>query len=165
MEAQTADKKEVLRAKAIVFRLLKIRPRSEHELRSRLKMKKITEPLIESTIAYFKQIELINDRQFAKAWTQARLLKPFGLNRIRFELKNKGISDTILKETLAEAKEAFPETEAITKLVAKRLPKYKNTDPVKTKRRLFDYLVRRGFNASDVSRALSKMNKRSDYDS
>ncbi len=166
MEDLSTDKKELLRAKTIVFRLLKVRPRSEGEIRTRLKLKKIAEGTIENTVTYFKHIDLINDRQFAKAWTQARLLKPFGLNRIRFELKNKGINDTLLKETISEAAKTFPEVHTIARLVQKRLPKYKSADPLKTKRQLFGYLVRRGFKPGDVTSALSKINKRSsDYDS
>lgn len=43
----------------------------------------------------------LNDRRFAEAYTRARMRKGFGPERIRYELREKGVADEIVDETLA----------------------------------------------------------------
>lgn len=148
---------ELARAKQIVFRLLKIRNRSEKEIKDRLKLKDLDDNTIEKTLQYFKDALLIDDRQFAKWWINARLTKPFGFRRIQFELKNKGIHDEIAKEELSAAFSQISEVRLMETLVRKRLSRYKNLDPLTKKRRLFEYLARRGFHIESINQTLQKI--------
>ena len=149
--------KELARARRIVFLLLKIRNRSEKEIRDRLKLKGFDSIVIEKTLQYFKDAQFIDDRQFAKWWIDVRLLKPFGFNRIKFELKSKGISDDILNEALPEASNQTSEILLVDMLVKKRQPRYKNLDKLTMKRRLFDYLARRGFSSESINQVIQKL--------
>lgn len=151
------DKQAVKKAKDTVFRILKIRSRSEKEIRDKLKQKGFTEPLIDQTIRYFTNLELINDRQFAKGWIASRLAKPYGSHRIRFELKNKGIDKEVLEEELIKATHQYPEEEIVLSLAQKRAKKYKDIDPIKVKQRLLNYLTHRGFNNEVIYKAINKL--------
>ncbi len=157
MNNSSALTSERSKARNSVFRLLKFRPRSEYEIRAKLKLKKFDEETINDTVDYFQKVQLIDDRQFARSWVNARLLRPFGLNRIRFELKNKGIDDEIIKEELNAVRESFSEYDAVLKVARQRITKYKNIDPMKAKKRTFDYLVRRGFSTSTILKALKNL--------
>lgn len=142
------------KARNSAFRLLKLRPRSEYELRQKLKRKQYSDGIIDETIQYLKQLQLIDDRRFTKAWINSRLARPFGLNRIRQELKLKGIEDQIIKEELSTAKETFTEDEAVLNLAQRRFKRYKNIERIKAKRRTYEYLVRRGFSSAAITKAV-----------
>ena len=148
---------EKIKARETVFRLLKLRPRSEHEIRQKLEKKEFSHDIIDETIQYLKHIQLIDDRRFAKAWIHSRLARPFGLNRIRFELKTKGINNQIIQEELSGAKETFAEDEAVLALAQRRFQKYKRVEKLKAKRRTFEFLVRRGFSSDAISKALRQL--------
>lgn len=159
MESKSAETNvELAKAKATVFRLFKFRPRSEQEIIEKLKSKKIAPENIEAAIEYFRKLDYIDDRRFAKAWTASRMTKT-GINRIKFELKKKGIVEDIIQETLRQIPEDYSEIETVLLIAKKRLQKYKNLEPIKTKRRLFEYLARRGFRQTTIQKALRQMFK------
>ena len=153
----TASGPEKAKARESAFRLLKLRPRSEYELRQKLERKQYPDETIDETIQYLKQLQLIDDRRFTKAWISSRLARPFGLNRIRHELKLKGIEDQIIQEELSTAKETFTEDEAVLTLAQRRFKKYKNIERMKAKRRTYEYLLRRGFSGAAITKALRQL--------
>jgi len=146
-----------LKARNSVFRLLNFRLRSEGELREKLAEKSLPIPVIEQTIQYFKDLGLVDDRVFAKQWTASRLKKPFGINRIRLELRKKGISAEIIQETLKEATGRYNELEIVTELANNRALKYKDCDPEKIQQRVYGYLSRRGFSTNTIIKAVKKL--------
>ncbi len=146
--------KLLVKARNTVFRLLKFRLRSEKEIREKLKAKKLPDPVTKQTIAYFKNLDLIDDHRFAKDWTSSRLKKPFGINRIRVELKKKGIDPETIEETVKEATEKYDELEVVTQLAQYRASKYKSIDPKKIQQRVYGFLLRRGFNMNVIIKAL-----------
>ena len=149
--------KDIKKARNSVFRLLKYRPRSEFEIRDKLKQKKIPAAVIDETCRYFRDLDLINDRQFAQSWIRYRLLRPFGLNRIRFELRAKGVEDDIIAEELEHIREDYDELGIVTEIARKRLKKFKSLDKNKAQKRIYDYLLRRGFKTDTIIKALRKL--------
>ena len=149
------NKKQLSDAKRATFLFLKVRDRSEKEIRDRLLQKKIPNDVITETLNYFKKSNFVNDRQFAKAWIRYRLAKPYGINRIRLELKEKGIQPDIIKEELVEASSNYAQEETILGVIKKRWPRYKTQDPIKAKQKLYGYLARRGFSLGAIKKALN----------
>ena len=145
------------RARNAVFRFLKNRLHSEKEIRDKLAKKKFDTQIITQTIQYFKDINLIDDRQFTQQWIASRLAKPFGINRIRFELNAKGIPKTILKEEIQNMFVQYPEVEIVTELLKKQKEKYHDADQMKIKQRLYGYLARRGFNNDAITKAMGQI--------
>ena len=152
----SASNNPAAKAQESCLRLLKVRDRSEKEIRSRLLQRKFSKNIIDETIRYLKSSRLIDDRQFARNWIQARLNKPYGLKRINFELKQKGISDDLAKEELSRAVSTYHEEEVVLSLIKGRASRYKTLDPLKRKQRLFSYLMQRGFNADISNDGISK---------
>lgn len=144
------------KAKTIVFRMLNIRPRSEQEIRERLRQKHLSDSDVNRTVHYFTELDLINDRQFARQWISSRLRKPFGPRRIRIELNRKGISGHIVDTELAQILPDYPEEDSIKALINARADRYPDTDPQKRKRRLVEYLQRRGFSLAAIMKALNE---------
>ena len=145
------------KAKHLVYRLLNIRPRSEFELRQKLQSKNLLKPVIDQALAYFVELDLVNDRQFARQWIISRLKKPFGWNRIRQELELKGISRDIILEIRDEAAGEYDEVKAVTDLAQRRADQYKNIDREKIRQRVYGYLQRRGFNTSTILKAIKSL--------
>ena len=154
---EVSPEDEFKRAKTLAFRFLKIRNRSEKEIQDQLRKKKIPLEIIARTIQYLKKIELLNDRQFAREWIQMRLRKPLGLRRIFFELRQKGISEEILEEESRVVPRQESEERVVEMLARRRLERYKNLDEPKRKRRVFEYLVRRGFGVETVSKVVENL--------
>ncbi|MDP8266698.1 MAG: regulatory protein RecX [Candidatus Aceula meridiana] len=144
------------KAQTTALRLIKIRFRSEQELRQRLRLKKIPKVAIEKTISYLKNIGLIDDTQFAKDWIQARLYKNFGINRIKLELQQKEISKAIIDKELAVAEKKNDEEAIVQALIEKRIKRYRGLEPIVIKRRLYSYLARKGFLGETILRALNQ---------
>lgn len=147
----------VKQARKFAFNSLKIRNRSEQEIRVYLIKKKCSPEVIAEVIPYLQKAQLLNDRQFARDWIRMRLRKPWGIRRIFFELQHKGIEPEVLKEEIAAATEDYSSQETLTELAAKRIEKYKNLDGEKAKKRLFQYLAQRGFDLGDVKKVVGKL--------
>jgi regulatory protein len=155
MPDDTQKEQRLKKAQQIVTQLLKFRLRSEQELRDKLNQKKLPTLVVEQTIQHFKGIELIDDNVFARQWTSSRLKKPFGLNRIRLELKAKGINNEIINDALNDAAHRFNELEVVTQLTRHRIQKYHDIAPEKIKHRLYGYLLRRGFNPNTIIKVIN----------
>jgi regulatory protein len=149
--------KTLAQAKKSVERLLKIRPRSQKELTDKLKHQEFDQAVIDQTLDYFRGLKLIDDREFARQWIHWRAARPFGINRIRFELKQKGVSQDIIDELLQIFKENVSEEEIVTQLAKRRKTLLKGLEADKLKGRLYGYLLRKGFSPATVAKVLKKI--------
>lgn len=149
--------KELKKAKLSVERALKIRLRSVKEIEEKLIRKGFSTDIIQETLSYFKKIKILDDVLFAKAWIQSRLMKPYGIIRIKHELKLKGIDDEIIKSELDKVADRFASEDMIENLIKKMKNRYKNIDPQKRKERSYGYLSRRGFNVSTVMKVIKAL--------
>jgi regulatory protein len=139
-----------LKAKQYCFTLLKIRPRSIKELDGRLRQKRYTPELIKKVMATLIDIGLLDDTQFAYDWVTWRMANGYGKHRIVAELKQKGIVDTLIAQTMDQALIGYDEERIANDLAQKRMKRYKNLEPVTLQRRLYGFLVRKGFSQNTV---------------
>jgi regulatory protein len=129
-------------------------------LRDRLLQKKYPVDVVEKLIGDLLASELLDDEAFAKAWFQWRLTgRPVGLRRIALELKDKGIAKEVIDGLVAGAKDDFDEEAVVRSIAVKRMEqRAQNSVPViKRKKRILDYLLRRGFSAGVVSKVMRGM--------
>ena len=153
------------KAKDYAFLLLKFRLRSENEIRQRLKKKKFDADIIEMTLFFLKDKGFIDDNYFAKTWIESRIKKPLGIRRLKAELSIKGINKAIIDTQIDEIKKSYSEEDIVGGIAKDRLNKLKGIDPQKAKRRVYAYLLRRGFSPEVVidvlNRDRSRANRRS----
>ena len=154
---QTVNKTALQKAQAYAFLLLKFRLRSRHELYERLKKKKFEEGVIRECLDFLEERHFIDDSQFVKAWANSRLKKNFGVKRIAGELRLKGISKQIIDSYISKLKEDYSEVKIVEDLAFKRMERLKDLDPQVAKRRLYSYLMRRGFSSEAVSEAINNL--------
>ena len=148
-----------LKARISAFRLLKYRLRSENELRQRLRKKKIPEDIIEETVLFLKEKKFIDDRQFARLWTDSRLRGNLGLRRINIELKQKGLRQELIDETIDEMRRSYDEEKIVYALAQEQWKKLKKLTRDKARQRLYAWLLRRGFSVEAVIDTINKICK------
>ena len=126
--------------------LLKYRPRSEHEIRKRLKIRGYGIEEIEKVILKLSRLDLIDDFSFAKYWINYRLaFNPKSRFYIEMELKKKGVSDEVIKEAFETFKN-IDDKELACRLFEKKVKSLaKVKDEQVKRRRVYAYLLRRGF--------------------
>lgn len=88
-------------AKTIALRYLSRAPRSICEVESRLKEKDIKDDSIKETLQYLTELGYLSDETFANQWAGSKIKsRLWGKNRIIHGLKQKGISEEIIKLTI-----------------------------------------------------------------
>jgi regulatory protein len=129
------------------LRLLSVRPRTEHELRDRLRRKNFEPSQIDAAIERLRNLDLIDDAQFARLWVANRQhLSPRGAGALRQELRAKGVERQIAEQVLADTIDADDERAACEAVARRALHKYANAPDWATfSRRLGGFLQRRGF--------------------
>ncbi|MBC7225777.1 MAG: RecX family transcriptional regulator [Thermoflexales bacterium] len=121
--------------------LLSYRPRSEAEIRERLAERYDAETAGE-VLERLRRSGLVDDREFARYWVQNRLQhNPRGAMALRQELRQKGVDESAIEEALAE----YDEEEAAARAAEAARRKLRGLAPDLFRRRLMDYLLRRGF--------------------
>lgn len=148
------------KAREYVFLLLKFRQRSSKEIYLRLKKKKFEEQVIKQTIDFLRGKGFIDDRVFAKAWISSRLKKSLGLRRIRQELDLKGIDKEIIDSQIGAIRGEYSEEAIVAEIARERLSRLKGVQPDIARRRLYAYLLRRGFSPEIVIDTLTSLCKR-----
>ncbi|MGQ9602668.1 MAG: RecX family transcriptional regulator [bacterium] len=143
------------KAKEIAIRLLKTRLRTEAELRRRFSKFKIEQDVQTSLIEELKMNRLVDDLRFARLWIVERKSR-FGMERIIRELMAKGVDSAIIEEAMSLEYDVRDEASRIEEILKKRLERLKGLEPNVIKRKLYQYLIRRGFESDLVSEIIGK---------
>ncbi|MBT9131708.1 hypothetical protein B9J77_04055 [candidate division NPL-UPA2 bacterium Unc8] len=158
MTAITSE--EERKAKECALRFLTYRQRSCKELSDRLKLKGYKNAVIKVVVQHLKELNLIDDRAFARLWAQARTYrKPIGKKLLSQELWQKGIATEIITEVCESIFAERSEENLALTLAHNRLKSYRNLDSLTCNRRLYSYLRRRGFSIEVISQAIEKLTK------
>ena len=140
--ARLKERDQVERAVQRAMDLLSYRPRSEAEIRRRLRGKGHDEVTIAEAMDRLRRIGLLDDESFARYWVENRFqFNPRGVVALRQELRQKGVEDRIIEAVLAE----YDEEEAAARAVERAVRRLRHLDGPTFRRRLGDYLRRRGF--------------------
>ena len=139
------------------LRFLKIRPRSIFELQGKLQDKGFTSEDIQAAVRYLLDIKLLDDRAFTVSWIQYRLARPFGFRRICRELKDKGVAQELIDQSIEEVKGEYSEASVVFELAQRKAQRLMGIDPQKRKKRIFDFLIRRGFPVDMAMKAIKKV--------
>ena len=88
-------------------------------------------------------------------WVQDRsLLKLKPLRVIKFELKQKGITEEIIEQVLSDSKEEKGDLEKAKKIIDKKISKYKGLEKQKIREKLGRFLASRGFDYDTIKKAI-----------
>ena len=148
---------EKQRIKEQVYRFLARRAHSEKELRTKLLRKRFEKSLVEAVILELERQKLVDDAAFAHAFVHSRLRsKPLGEHALRQELRNKGLAETHIASALQKAYDEKSQVDYARDLIQKKMPHYEEFEDRIKKKRLADFLVRRGFDWELVKEVLEE---------
>ena len=129
--------------------MLARRPHSEREVRRRLALRQFEAGLIDETVARLRDLRLLDDAEFARAWTESRdRSSPRGRRLIVQELRTAGVA----APTAVEAASAVSEDEAAYRVAEKKSRALASCEYRAFRDKLGSHLQRRGF-GWDVARA------------
>ncbi len=132
------------------------RPRSCWEVEQRLRKKGFDAPAIEKAVQRLKELDLLDDRIFAKQWIENRdTFRPRSQRLLRQELRRKGVADPIVAELLDDR--ASTDLQAARRLASMRMDRFREADRDEIYRKLGGYLGRRGFFWSTVRVVLDEV--------
>ncbi|MBD3287370.1 hypothetical protein GF337_01085 [candidate division KSB1 bacterium] len=152
------DFEEKKNAKDRALKFLSHRDRSEKEIVDKLKQIGFNREVIDWTLSELKRMQFIDDNKFAISFANTKMVsKPIGEYLLRRELAAKGIEEEVIEQTVERVYcENDQETIAL-ELAQSRMKRYKNLDAPKAKKRISDFLLRRGFNWDITSSVLERL--------
>lgn len=140
------------RAKKRAMHLLEKMDRTEQALRKKLLEGEYPEDLVEEAIAYVKSFHYLDDERYADCYVRLHG-ESKSRGKLLMELQQKGVDRELADRVLEQYEEARDETQMIRLLLQKRHYDPK-TATVQEQRRMYGYLVRRGFQSTDIRRLL-----------
>jgi len=150
MHSEAGAEKVLARA----YRILATRPRSEEELRRKLRSAGFREDAIEEAVDRLRTQNLLDDEAFAASWTQSRMrFRPRSKHLIQRELRGKGVSS----ENAEEATRHLDDDETALALATRRMKMLRGLDRETRVRRLSGYLRTRGFGRDTVARTIASV--------
>ena len=137
---------------------MRFRPRSVKEMAQRLKQKGHRGFIIARVIDELEEKKFLDDRAFAKLWIGDRItLKPTGKSLLVRELKSKGVADAVIEEAFDEFRGAYDEYEIADPVARRKAERLKGIDEEKAKKKLLNFLSRRGFSYNTIWRILKEI--------
>jgi regulatory protein len=146
------DARERAYQQAMLF--LSYRARSESEIRRNLRKHEIPEAVIEQTLERLRGDGLANDSQFASAWVENRnTFRPRSRRMMAMELRQKGLDEEAIKAAVETVDDEASAYEAAQKKAAR----WKDLEWNDFRRKLSEFLARRGFSYSVVSPVVTRI--------
>jgi len=132
------------KARASALASLSMREHSIKELTDKLSRKDYQQDSIDIVIKECLGHNYLNDQRFAEIYWRSRARKGFGPNKISMELKQKGISASLIESSSHQGELNFDEV--IKRIYLKKFKGLGITD-FKDKAKRQNYLYQRGFDA------------------
>lgn len=138
----------IKRARKRTMHLLERMDRTEAQLREKLRLGYYPEDVIEDAIAYVKSYHYVDDLRYAQNYVRAHKEQK-SQRKLQMELLAKGVPKQMAQQALAEEYQQQNEKELILKWIEKKQYCAQEAD-LKEKRRMYQFLLRKGFQADDI---------------
>jgi regulatory protein len=133
---------------------LSYRPRSEVEIRKRLHQRGFDGGNVETVITRLREQGLVDDIAFAQFWKDNReSFSPRSKWLTRLELRGKGVANDIIDQTVG----TIDDDDSAYRAVRSKAHGLADSDYQSFRRRLGEYLKRRGFSYGVINNAVERM--------
>lgn len=159
MQQDVEVDEEIVRAKQRAFTYLAHKPRTEEEVRRKLRKQDLGERVINEVIDRLYELDYLDDEQYAADYAHNRFSnKGYGPIRIERELIKRGIDRHLAEQAVAEFFEDESEIEMAREQARKKWSRVAGEQDIrKQKRKLFGYLQRRGFTPDIIYRVVDEL--------
>lgn len=133
------------KAKEYCLALLSRRDHTVKELILKGNKKGFNKQILESITFELQENRYLDDHRFASNFIHDAIkFRTWSLNKIKFELQKKGVIKSIINELLSDLDNSIWKKQLFA-LIRKNKAKFKRVDPKKRKKKLYDYLARKGY--------------------
>jgi regulatory protein len=147
--------KQVEKAVEQALKFLKYSDRTVHEMKEKLRGKGFAETVVDEAVRKLKRLGYLDDGRFAEKWIRGKLRsRPIGRRLIETQLRFKGIHPDVVREHLEPLYEEFTQSGGIEELAVRRLRRHKSIEGPELRKKLYDFLLRRGFDYDECSSAV-----------
>lgn len=147
---------EKIKARNAAVRFLGYRMRTEKEVLDKLSEKGYSD-FAEEVIDYLKENNYLDDFEFAVAFCRDKMrLSGFGKNRLKLELRNKGVDDHTILMALEEACIENSEFDNALGLAEKRMGRSYKSDGDRYNK-IYAYLYRKGYAQEVIKRVMDSL--------
>ena len=124
--------------------------RSHQEVEQKLKEFLLIPEAKEEIILYLIKENYLNEERFAKSFTRGKFyIKKWGKNKIKQQLRIKGISDKLIVKSFSEIDERDYQ-DTIRDFIEKLLPTYKGLKDYQRKQKLIKFLMSKGYEYEEI---------------
>ena len=156
-EDDVSERDYVGDAQTIALNALAVRAKSRGELAAQLKRRGIPLDVANDVLDRLERSKLINDLDFARAWSRSRLSsKKISKRVLAQELRKKEVADDLIAIALDEIS-VDEEYEAALQLGQRKARSLQNYAEDVRERRITSALARKGYNYSIISRVLREI--------
>jgi regulatory protein len=147
------DRERLSEVREAALRLLARREHSAQELRQKLLLREHPADLIDAALRELAADRLLSDARFAEEFVRSRRDKGFGPQRIRAELRQRGVDPYVAEDHLRSSEQDWQ---------ARALTQYRKRFGGQPPRNLaerskhYRFLINRGFTADQVRRVLDQ---------
>ena len=136
------------------LKFLGYRARSETELRAKLAQSGFLPKIVALTVEKLSALKLLDDEAFARNFARSRIdNRSYGPLRIERELKQKGVTQAVVRRVLDESFGKREGKEQARELLTKRF-RGKDLGDAKNLRRAISFLQRRGYRDAVITEVL-----------
>jgi regulatory protein len=151
-ELARADR--VFRCLTAAYRYLGYRPRSESEVKTRLKQRGFESDVVDVVLTRLKEQGLVDDAAFAQFWRENReAFSPRSRWLTGRELRQKGIESEVIDQAVGD----LDESDGAYRAALAKAGHWPLLDYQSFRRRLGDYLRRRGFGYGVIVRTVERI--------
>lgn len=145
-------------ARDYFFRILSRRDHSRKELKDKAYKKGYSGSYIDDILDEFEQKGYIDDRAFARAYTEEKFkLNSWGPHKIRTQLFKKGIKKEIADACIAESFGEEDVYESMRQLIEKKRKRYLREPQEKRRKKVFDFLMRKGYDSENILKYMDEL--------
>jgi regulatory protein len=131
---------QLILATRLGFDLLSRRPRTEQELHRAL-ARRFGDEAAAGAVERMRELGYLDDAAWAKQYVASGASAVRGKALLKHELRHRGVADPLV----ADALEGHDDHAAARQAALKRVRALRDLDPERRRRRLYDFLRRRGF--------------------
>jgi regulatory protein len=147
---------EAEKATEAALTFVSYRPRSEREVRDRLRRRQFAPAAIEYAVEKLRGWRYLDDRAFAAYWVENRIEHaPRGRRSLKEELRSKGVDREVAGEVIDQS--GLDEQSDALEIARKRLRSLSGLDEQTQRRRLAAFLARRGYGWDVVKPVLEQL--------
>lgn len=138
-------------AYANALRLLAMREHSEQQLWKKLEQRDFDEIEISEAIEQLKSDNYLSDERFAESYLRSRKLKLYGPVRISLELRERGVSESIITDLFEQPEQSEQQWFDIMEQAYQRKYGDSEAEDYQDKAKRCRYLQNRGFSSSQIT--------------